>query len=88
MNLVNKLLQIQELLKVMQSNKTASQTSAIPSIKINIDKPAKPNLTPASKKSPVKQAEQIRDPEYKDQRMKDAVEHIKINKSGQWSFEN
>ena len=87
MNLADKLSKIQELLKAMQSNKTASQTQAIPSIKIDIGQPTKPNLTPASKKSPIKPAEQIQDPGYKDQRMKDAVEQIKINKNGQWEFE-
>ena len=87
MNLVDKLSKIQILLKAMQSNKTANQTQAIPSIKLDITQPKKPTIAPAGKKSPVKQAEQVQDPGFKDQRMKDAVEQIKISKSGQWSFE-
>ena len=46
-----------------------------------------PGLPQSSKKNPMKVAEQIQTSDIKDQKMREAQEYLKINKStGQWSL--
>lgn len=80
---------IEKLLKSIKS-----KINTLPSIRVQTlpavktpDVPKIPGMPSASKKSPVKVAEQIKNKDIKDDKMKEAIEHVKINKSnGQWSL--
>ena len=80
---------IEELLKALKIQ------AVLPSIKspevklpaVSPTLPKAPGIQQSSKKNPVKVAQQISNKDVKDQKMKEAQEYLKINKStGQWSL--
>ena len=84
---------LEELLKILRTQ----TASLLPSIKMPKPKslsngpsrlaPKLPGLPAANKKNPIKSAQQTQNPDIKDIKMKEAQEHLKINKStGQWSL--
>jgi len=94
MNHINdKIKKLEELIKNLKSSVQSS--AVLPSIKQpklqGIKTPTSqtqiPNVAPQSKKNPVKQAEQIKNKDIKDMKMREAREALNINKSGQWSIE-
>lgn len=100
-SLANPLSKGQEIMNPVMSSKTLaskpkSQDSINPSIKKQkksnkpeAPKAPKPNFKgPASKKDPVKQAQQLKDPSDKKQGLVDAqAERLKYNKLGQWKLD-
>jgi len=90
-----KIKKLEELIKGLKANIESS--SVLPSIKQQklqgIKAPSQsatklPGVSPKSKKSPVKQAEQIKNSDIKDMKMREAREALNVNKStGQWSLE-
>ena len=90
-----KIKELEELIKGLKANIESS--SVLPSIKQSklqgVKAPSSsatklPGISPKSKKSPVKQAEQIKNADIKDMKMREAREALNVNKStGQWSIE-
>ena len=90
-NLIKKINILEELLKGLQTN--LNNSSVLPSIKQPSSKtniasgPKIPSVAPSNKKNPIKQAEQIKNKDFKDIKMREAREALNINKStGQWSL--
>jgi hypothetical protein len=52
--------------------------------KASFSTPKTPGINPASKKDPVKVAQQLSNPELKDERIKQAKEALSLNSRGQW----
>jgi len=80
---------IEKLLKALKTQTTLPSIkmpeAKVPKAKASL--PKAPDLQQGSKKNPVKVAEQTQNKDIKDVKMKEAQEHLKINKStGQWSL--
>lgn len=49
--------------------------------------PTTPNMTPSTKKNPVKVAQQLKDPSSKKIAVKQAKEVVKVGQGGQWKLD-
>lgn len=92
---ISKLLELREVLE--KAIKISSKTPVLPTpstpkmpvaptATAAATVPKQPDLTPTSKKNPLNQAQQIKDPETKDQAMSEAKAKLKLSKNGQWSL--
>jgi len=95
-DLNDKIEELEELIKSLK--KKISSSNVLPSIKpLKTDtkprikgmstSPKMPGMPSASKKNPVKQAEQVKNNDIKDMKMREAREALNVNKStGQWEI--
>lgn len=86
--ITQKLLELREVLEKaikLPSLSTPKMPSA-PKVEGTPVIPKQPDLTPGSQKNPVKQAQQVEDPDAKAQALDVAKEKLKLSKNGQWSL--
>jgi hypothetical protein len=87
-NAITKLLELKEALEkaVTLPSPKMPKMPAAPKVEGAPTIPKQPSLTPDSQKNPVKQAQQVEDPEAKAQALNMAKEKLKLSKNGQWSL--
>jgi hypothetical protein len=85
---ISKLLELKEALEkaITPPSPKMPKPPAPPKVEGVPAMPKQPSLTPSSQKNPIKQAQQVEDPDAKAQALNMAKEKLKLSKNGQWSL--